>query len=85
MSLGGLLLGAFFGTALSWAIGGRLWLFGPLGFVLPVLFAVAGAVTVRRLPGGRALSVAGLLLAGVSVAGFCWLTWTVLANRHGWF
>ncbi|HYZ88833.1 MAG TPA: hypothetical protein VE620_06020 [Myxococcales bacterium] len=92
MSIGGLLLGAFFGAVLSFTMTGPLWLFGRLGYVLPAVFGVAGAVGVPRLPGRRVFAAAGYLAGVVTfvlglllAAAFCWWIVHILANKHGWF
>ena len=92
MSVGGLLFGAFAGAVLGFMMNGPLWLFGRFGYVLPAVFGVAGAVAARRLPGGRAISVAGFLVGAATfvlgllvTAAVCWWVVHILLNKHGWF
>jgi hypothetical protein len=94
MWIGGFLLGAIVGALFGFFVDGPLSLLGRFGYVIPVLFGVAGAYGVKRLPrrGRIAVGATGFLAAGAVVvlgvaifAVFCWFVWTSLVNRHGWF
>jgi hypothetical protein len=88
MRIGGFLLGAFFGAVLSFTTSGPFWLFGRFGYVLPAGFGIAGALVVRRVPGGRALSVAGLAVGVTAIivaAAVCWWIVDIVMHKHGWF
>jgi hypothetical protein len=92
MRIGGFLLGAFIGAVLSFNTSGAFWLFGRFGYVLPAGFGIAGALVVRRLPGGRALSAAGFAVGAMTIvaglliaAAICWWIVYIVTNKHGWF
>jgi hypothetical protein len=89
MRIGGFLLGALLGVVLSFGIGGPFWLFGPWWFVLPVASGVVVGVVLRRVPGGRAISIAGgattIVVVFVAAAAVCWWIVNLLIQRHGWF